>query len=88
MIQHLPHESSVPQKCLRGELIDTIYVPKLRICDGFVQREVGREEGDENVTEWPVFHLCNPGSESSIPSYWYQLFFEHRRTVVAYLRPG
>ena len=58
MIQHPSHKSSIPQECLRDQVIYAIDVPKLRVSYGFVQRKVRREKGNEDVAEWPVFHIC------------------------------
>lgn len=57
MVQDGTDETTVPEECLGGKVVDAIGFAKLDVRDGLVEGEIGGKEGDENVGTWPIFDV-------------------------------
>lgn len=56
--------AAVPEELLEGEIVDADGGAEFDVVDGLGEGKVGAEEGDEDVTEWPVVDLWGrQGSE-------------------------
>lgn len=57
MVEDGADETTVPEECLRGEIVYAKGPVELDVRDGLVEGEVGGKEGDEDVAARPVFDI-------------------------------
>lgn len=57
MVEDREDAASVPEEGLCWEVVHADGVAKLDVRDGFGERKVGAEEGDEDVAPRPVFDV-------------------------------
>ena len=58
MVQNLSDQAAIPEKSLGHKVIYTEGLAKFNVGYCFVQGEVSRKEGDEDIASWPVFDIC------------------------------
>jgi hypothetical protein len=57
VVEDATHEAAIPEEGLRDEVVDAKGLPKLDVFYSLIEREIGREERDENIAARPVFDI-------------------------------